>query len=131
MRLVKRKGYAWPSANVQNRGGESYLDAVEVTYVPEESVRNGQFLQGQVDVLRPAGSSRRMAFAPRTAALKLVNNLSPAETPGDVLVQDQLRKVGIGFSIEPSLRKGRASKRRVSRDIGRHAWGDPDDVELC
>ena len=52
LRLVKRKGYAWPSANVQNKG-EAHLEAVDVTYVPEESVRNGQFIQGQVDILWP------------------------------------------------------------------------------
>jgi peptide/nickel transport system substrate-binding protein len=52
LRLVKRAGYAWPSANVQNKG-ESHLAAIDVTYVPEDSVRNGQFLQGQVDVLWP------------------------------------------------------------------------------
>ncbi|MDE1167758.1 MAG: ABC transporter substrate-binding protein [Pseudomonas sp.] len=52
LRLVKRAGYAWPSANVQNKG-ESHLSAIEVSYVPEESVRNGQFLQGQVDILWP------------------------------------------------------------------------------
>lgn len=50
--LTRRKGYAWPSANVQNKG-DAHLDAVDITYVPEESVRNGQFLQGQVDVLWP------------------------------------------------------------------------------
>jgi len=52
LRLIKRKGYAWPSANAQNKG-EAHLDAVEVSYVPEESVRNGQFVQGQVDILWP------------------------------------------------------------------------------
>ncbi|EPM55505.1 nickel ABC transporter, periplasmic nickel-binding protein [Pseudomonas syringae pv. actinidiae ICMP 19071] len=31
--------------------------------------------------------------------LKLVYNLSPAETAGDVLIQDQLRKVGIEFKL--------------------------------
>ncbi|AHF67818.1 MULTISPECIES: ABC transporter substrate-binding protein [Pseudomonas] len=50
--LTKRKGYAWPSANAQNKG-EAHLDKVEVSYVPEESVRNGQFVQGQVDILWP------------------------------------------------------------------------------
>lgn len=50
--LTKRKGYAWPSANVQNKG-EAHIDAVDITYVPEDSVRNGQFLQGQVDVVWP------------------------------------------------------------------------------
>jgi peptide/nickel transport system substrate-binding protein len=52
LRLVKRKGYAWASDNVQNKG-EAHLSAIDVSYVPEESVRNGQFVQGQVDILWP------------------------------------------------------------------------------
>ncbi len=52
LRLTRRKGYAWASANVQNQG-EAHLAAIDVTYVPEESVRNGQFVQGQVDILWP------------------------------------------------------------------------------
>lgn len=52
LRLTKRAGYAWPSANTQNRG-EAHLDSVDVSYIPEESVRNGQFVQGQVDILWP------------------------------------------------------------------------------
>ncbi|MGC1329413.1 MAG: ABC transporter substrate-binding protein, partial [Pseudomonas sp.] len=52
LRLVKRSGYAWASANVQNKG-DAHVAAVEVSYIPEESVRNGQFLQGQVDILWP------------------------------------------------------------------------------
>nr|WP_314491080.1 ABC transporter substrate-binding protein [uncultured Pseudomonas sp.] len=51
-RLVKRADYAWASANVRNRGA-AHLDAVEVRYIPEESVRNGLFLQGKVDILWP------------------------------------------------------------------------------
>jgi peptide/nickel transport system substrate-binding protein len=52
VRLVKRKGYAWPSG-AANNPGEAYLDAIDVRYVPEESVRNGQFLQGEVDIVWP------------------------------------------------------------------------------
>lgn len=51
-RLVKRADYAWASANMKNRG-PTYLDAVEISYIPEESVRNGLFLQGKVDILWP------------------------------------------------------------------------------
>ncbi|WP_437880758.1 ABC transporter substrate-binding protein [Pseudomonas sp. LRF_L74] len=51
-RLVKRKGYAWASANVKNQG-EAHLDAIELSYIPEESVRNGLFLQGKADILWP------------------------------------------------------------------------------
>lgn len=52
LRLVRRDDYAWPSASVKNRG-KAYLDAVEVQYIPEDSVRNGQFLQGDLDVVWP------------------------------------------------------------------------------
>lgn len=52
LRLVRREGYAWASANVQNKG-DAHLSAIEVSYVPEESVRNGLFLQGKVDILWP------------------------------------------------------------------------------
>ncbi|MFF7710918.1 ABC transporter substrate-binding protein [Pseudomonas sp. NPDC007930] len=52
LKLVKRKGYAWPSANMANPG-EAHLDAVEVSYIPEDSVRNGLFLQGKADILWP------------------------------------------------------------------------------
>ncbi|MBV6288277.1 ABC transporter substrate-binding protein [Pseudomonas aegrilactucae] len=52
LRLVRREGYAWASANVQNKG-DAHLNAIEVSYIPEESVRNGLFLQGKVDILWP------------------------------------------------------------------------------
>ncbi|MBF8660742.1 ABC transporter substrate-binding protein [Pseudomonas putida] len=51
-RLVKRSDYAWPSANVQNRGA-AHVDAINISYIPEESVRNGLFLQGKADILWP------------------------------------------------------------------------------
>ncbi|HDS1737430.1 MULTISPECIES: ABC transporter substrate-binding protein [Pseudomonas] len=51
-RLVKRADYAWASANVKNQGA-AHLDAVEISYIAEESVRNGLFLQGKADVLWP------------------------------------------------------------------------------
>ncbi|MFA0995408.1 MULTISPECIES: ABC transporter substrate-binding protein [Pseudomonas syringae group] len=202
LRLTKRKGYAWPSANAQNKG-EAHLDAVDVSYVPEESVRNGQFIQGQVDILWPRNpfsevdlnlfksrgatiqsrslpgpalnmypntrgnriladrqvrlalqkaidrktyaatvynpqfpvvsgiydvttpfyknQADKLAYDPQGAErlldeagwaknadgyrykdgkrLKLAYNLSPAETAGDVLIQDQLRKVGIELKL--------------------------------
>ena len=51
-RLTRRPGYAWASASMKNKG-DAHLDAVEISYIPEESVRNGLFLQGQADVLWP------------------------------------------------------------------------------
>ncbi|AXO88518.1 ABC transporter substrate-binding protein [Pseudomonas parafulva] len=51
-RLVRRADYAWPSANARNPG-PAYMEAVQISYIPEESVRNGLFLQGKVDILWP------------------------------------------------------------------------------
>ncbi|MFJ3522081.1 ABC transporter substrate-binding protein [Pseudomonas sp. NPDC090203] len=51
-RLVKRADYAWASANVKNKGA-AHVDVVDISYVPEESVRNGLFLQGKTDILWP------------------------------------------------------------------------------
>jgi len=51
-RLVKRADYAWASANVKNPGA-AHLDRVDISYIPEESVRNGLFLQGKADILWP------------------------------------------------------------------------------
>ncbi|MCX8998193.1 ABC transporter substrate-binding protein [Rhizobiaceae bacterium BDR2-2] len=52
IRLKRREDYAWPSAAVKNRG-KAWLEAVDVRYITEESVRNGQFIQGQIDLLWP------------------------------------------------------------------------------
>ncbi|MDM3888631.1 ABC transporter substrate-binding protein [Pseudomonas sp. BCRC 81390] len=51
-RLVKRPDYAWPSANMRNQG-PAHVEAVDISYIPEESVRNGLFLQGKADILWP------------------------------------------------------------------------------
>ncbi|HEY0276210.1 MAG TPA: ABC transporter substrate-binding protein [Paenirhodobacter sp.] len=50
--LRRREDYAWPSAAMANRG-RAHLAAIEVRYVPEASVRNGQFLQGAFDIIWP------------------------------------------------------------------------------
>lgn len=52
LRLKRREDYAWPSRAALNRG-KAHLDGVDVRYVTEESVRNGQFLQGELDILWP------------------------------------------------------------------------------
>lgn len=52
IRLERREGYAWPSAASANEG-EAYLDAVEISYVPEASVRNGSFQAGDLDIVWP------------------------------------------------------------------------------
>jgi peptide/nickel transport system substrate-binding protein len=50
--LSKRAGYNWAS-DASTNPGEAYLDEVEVTYTPEDSVRNGNFLQGTTDIAWP------------------------------------------------------------------------------
>lgn len=50
--LVRRADYAWPSQAATNRGA-AYLERIELRYIVEESVRTGQFVQGQLDLLWP------------------------------------------------------------------------------
>ncbi|MET0241175.1 MAG: ABC transporter substrate-binding protein [Sphingobium sp.] len=50
--LVKRKGYGWPSRVVKNPG-EAKVERIEVSYIAEDTVRNGKFLQGSVDIIWP------------------------------------------------------------------------------
>ncbi len=69
--LVRRQGYACPSAAARNPG-EAYVDAVSVRYVPEDSIRNGQFLQRQVELLwprEPFSEADLQLFARRNARI--------------------------------------------------------------
>ncbi|TIH34836.1 ABC transporter substrate-binding protein [Subtercola vilae] len=50
--LTKRADYAWPSGLVTNQGA-AYLDAIDVTYIKEDSVRNGELTAGTIDVAWP------------------------------------------------------------------------------
>ncbi len=50
--LIKRKGYAWPSKAVTNPG-EAHIDKILVSYVPEQYVRDGAFVQGSIDIVWP------------------------------------------------------------------------------
>jgi peptide/nickel transport system substrate-binding protein len=52
VKLVRRKDYAWPSKLVANRGA-AYLDAIEVSYISEDSVRVGNLLAGDIDIAWP------------------------------------------------------------------------------
>ncbi|MFI5842701.1 ABC transporter substrate-binding protein [Catenuloplanes sp. NPDC051500] len=51
-RLTKRADYAWPSALVKNQGA-AYLDAIEASYIKEDSVRVGSLTSGAVDIAWP------------------------------------------------------------------------------
>lgn len=102
--LLRREGYAWPSASADNPG-EAYLDAVDVSYVPEESVRNGQFLQGQIDIVWPRNpfsdvdlrlfESRNATIHSRSLpgpALNLYPNVSDGKVLADPSVRQALQK---------------------------------------
>ncbi|MGD0676666.1 MAG: ABC transporter substrate-binding protein [Polyangiaceae bacterium] len=98
--LVRRSGYAWPSAAASNRG-EAYLDGIEVHYVPEESVRNGQFLQGRVDLVWPRDPFRQVdvELFERNHAQILTRslpgpalNLYPNASAGKILADGRVRE---------------------------------------
>lgn len=104
IRLTRREGYAWPSANADNRA-EAHLAAVEISYVPEDSVRNGLFLQGRVDVLWPRNpfsevdlrllESRRATIHSRSLpgpAFNLYANVSEGKVLADPKVRKALQK---------------------------------------
>ncbi|PLS31688.1 ABC transporter substrate-binding protein [Bifidobacterium margollesii] len=48
--LSKRKGFTTPSPFSKHQG-DAYLDKIVVSYVPEDSVRVGNFVGGQTDVI--------------------------------------------------------------------------------
>jgi len=50
--LTKRKDYAWPSKLVKNQGA-AYLDAIDVKYIKEDSVRVGSLTSGSIDIAWP------------------------------------------------------------------------------
>ncbi len=62
LKLVRRQGYGWPSAAAENRG-DAHFDSIDVSYVMEESVRNGKFLDGETDILWPETPSRKSTCA--------------------------------------------------------------------
>lgn len=49
VKLRRRPDYAWPSSLVKNKG-PAYLDGIDVSYVPEDSVRLGNLLAGDLDI---------------------------------------------------------------------------------
>jgi peptide/nickel transport system substrate-binding protein len=50
--LTRRDDYAWPSSLVKNQGA-AYLDAIEVSYIKEDSVRVGSLTSGAIDIAWP------------------------------------------------------------------------------
>ncbi|CAO5185139.1 peptide/nickel transport system substrate-binding protein [Frankia sp. AiPs1] len=51
-KLTRRAGYAWPSLLVTNKG-VAHLDGIDVSYISEDSVRNGSLQNGSIDVAWP------------------------------------------------------------------------------
>lgn len=105
--LVKRAGYAWPSANTLNRG-EAHLDKVDVSYIPEESVRNGQFVQGQVDILWPRNPFSEIdtqLFQSRNATIQSRSLPGPAlnwypNTRGERILSDSAVRQALQKAID-------------------------------
>lgn len=50
LRLSRRKDYAWPSKYARHQG-PAHLDAIEITVVPEDGVRDGALQSGEADVI--------------------------------------------------------------------------------
>ncbi|MCH9276780.1 ABC transporter substrate-binding protein [Bifidobacterium amazonense] len=49
--FTKRKGYTTPSPFETRQQGDAYLDRIEVSYIPETTVRTGNFVGGQTDII--------------------------------------------------------------------------------
>lgn len=107
LRLVKRSGYAWSSANSKNRG-EAHLEEVDVSYIPEESVRNGQFVQGQLDILWPRAPFSEVdtkLFTSKNATIQSRSLPGPAlnwfpNTRGDRLLADTALRQALQKAID-------------------------------
>ncbi|MEJ5278521.1 ABC transporter substrate-binding protein [Pseudomonas sp. MYb541] len=106
-RLTKRKGYAWASANMKNQG-EAHLDAVDISYIPEESVRNGLFLQGKADILWPRNPFSEVdlkLFQSKGATIQSRSLPGPAlnlfpNTRGERLLADKHVRLAVQKSID-------------------------------
>ncbi|WP_213880925.1 ABC transporter substrate-binding protein [Pseudomonas sp. dw_358] len=107
VQLVKRQGYAWPSANVQNKG-DAHIDGVDIRYVPEDSVRNGQFIQGQVDVLwprAPFSDVDQQLFKSKGATIQTRSLPGPAlvlfpNTEGEHILADRTVRLALQKAID-------------------------------
>ncbi|UFS58281.1 ABC transporter substrate-binding protein [Subtercola endophyticus] len=102
--LTKRADYAWPSSLVKNEGA-AYLDAIDVTYIKEDSVRNGELSSGQIDiawprlpisdadqqVLKAAGDTIETRALPGISYV-LTSNITGTKPLSDPLVRQALQK---------------------------------------
>jgi peptide/nickel transport system substrate-binding protein len=88
--LTKRKDYAWPSPLVKNQGA-AYLDAIEVSYIKEDSVRVGSLTSGSINIAWPREPISE-------ADQKLI------EATGGVIESRPLP--GISYTLFPNVAKG-------------------------
>ena len=106
-RLVKRADYAWASANVKNPGA-AHLDRVDISYIPEESVRNGLFLQGKADILWPRNPFSEVdlkLFQSKGATIQSRSLPGPAlnlypNTRGERILADRQVRLAVQKSID-------------------------------
>ena len=105
--LTQRKGYAWASANMKNQG-EAHLDAIDISYIPEESVRNGLFLQGKADILWPRNPFSEVdlkLFQSKGATIQSRSLPGPAlnlypNTRGERILADRQVRLAVQKSID-------------------------------
>lgn len=104
VKLSRRKDYAWPSGLVQNKGA-AYLDAIEATYISEDSVRLGSLTSGEIDVdwprlpvseadqalIKAAGGSIVQRSLPGISDL-LLPNISAGRPLADLKVRQAVSK---------------------------------------
>ncbi|GAB7529604.1 ABC transporter substrate-binding protein [Pseudomonas sp. 3A(2025)] len=119
-RLVKRSGYAWASSNVKNKG-DAHVDSVDISYVPEESVRNGLFVQGKLDILWPRlpfSEVDQKHFQSKGATIQSRSlpgpaiNLYPNTRDGRLLGDKQLR-----LALQKSIDRGTYARTVYTPDF--------------
>jgi len=103
-RLVKRNDYAWPSANMRNQG-PAHVDAIDISYIPEESVRNGLFLQGKAGPRNPFSEVDLKLFQSKGATIQSRSLPGPAlnlypNTRNDRLLADRQVRLALQKAID-------------------------------
>lgn len=92
--LTKRAGYDWGSAVFAHQG-ETYLDGIEFTVVPESGVRTGSLASGQLDAVSDA----------------LPQDIPQIEAAGGQVASAS--NPGITFGLQPNVTRGPLRDRAV------------------
>ncbi|MFI1465270.1 ABC transporter substrate-binding protein [Nocardia carnea] len=92
--LTKRAGYNWGSAVFAHQG-ETYLDGIEFTVVPESGVRTGSLASGQLDAISDA----------------LPQDIPQIEAAGGRVATAS--NPGITFGLQPNVTRGPLRDRAV------------------